>query len=372
MKISRILQWFNPVSFTPTRFQYWGVIVILLIFTVLYNGAGLMPYDLYQKLSINPFMSRVDLNPYNYFQESIFLPVLANYLGLTSRIKFTLLCTALSIAGYIVFAYNARKTSGALNPIPVFALVLSSPITTILFSWIGSPDSITFLITSILLFSNSTILLFLLGIIGALNHPIIIFSAVPLLILRLLAQNDNISIKGIVLFVSGSAIGLLLVTLFLGINHISVVSRVDFTLQQSLRILPQVNLYKFPAVIYSLNGSLWMLILLIFSRTWKNRRYYRFYMLAMAGAYGITFFALDTTRVFALMSWGMTMHLTTNSFKAAEDPDGTNQTIFPMVPLICLVGLLIPKYFLWQGTVVFTPFESFYSSLPLLLSKLHP
>lgn len=368
--MTSILRWFDLTAFTPSRRQYWVAVSVLLLFTILYNGAGLIPFEAYQRLSVNPFITRTNIDANNYFQETVFLPVLANLLGLTSRLRFNLLCLLLILAGYLLFAYNLRKASAGVNPLPEFALLLISPITAILFSWIGSPDAVTFLLTCILLFSKSDIVIFALGLLGAANHSIMIFAAVPLLMLRMYAKDDHISIRSIILFVAGSVIGLLLAYLFLRVNHISVVSRLDFLLQQDPRRWVQINFDHFPAVVYSLNGFLWTAILLIYSKEQDNKRYYKFYLLAIAGFYVITFFTLDTTRVFTLMSWGMTSHLIMKSLRGS---DQNSQKFSLAVPFICLFGLLIPKYFLWDGNIVFTPFGSFYSSLlPSLLSRLHP
>jgi hypothetical protein len=368
--MTKILRWFDLTGFTQNRKQYWGAITVLLLFTILYNGAGLIPFEAYQRLSLNPFITRTDIDANNYFQETVFLPLLANLLHLTSRLKFNLLCLLLILAGYLIVAYNLRKSSTGVNPLPEFAFLLISPITTVLFSWVGSPDGVTFLLTSILLFSKSDIVIFILGILGAANHSIFIFAAIPLLMLRRYAHDDHISTRSIIVFITGSISGLLLAYLFLRINHISVVSRLDFLLQQDPHRWIQINLYKFPAAIYSLNGFVWMAILLIYSKKWDNKRYYRFYLLAMAGFYVITFFTLDTSRVFTLMSWGMTSHLITKSLRG-NDPN--SQKLSLLVPFICLFGLLMPKYFLWDGNIVFTPFQNFYSSLlPSLLSRLHP
>ncbi len=370
MNIAKILRWFDPTGFVPSRRQYWVAVSALLLFTILYNGAGLIPFEAYQRLSINPFIARPDIDVNNYFQETVFLPLLANLLGLTSRFRFNLLCVLMIAAGYLFFAYNLRKNSAGVNPIPEFALLLISPITTVLFSWIGSPDAVTFLLTTILLFSRSDIVIFSLGILGAANHSIIIFATVPLLMLRMYARDDSISVRSIILLISGSAIGLLLAHLFLRINHIDVISRLDFLFQQDPHRWVQINLYKFPAVVFSLNGFLWPAILLIYGKEWDNHRYYKFYLLAMAGFYVITFFTLDTTRVFSLMAWGMTSHLITTSIRGS---DRNGKMLSQVIPFICLFGLLIPKYFLWEGNIVFTPFQSFYTSfLPSLLSRLHP
>ncbi len=371
----KILRWFDPAAFVPNRWQYWGAVFAISLFTIFYNGAGLIPFDIYQKLSINPFITRTDINQYNYFQETVFLPVLANILHLTSPFRFNVLCLLMIMAGYIIFAYNIRKTSSGSNPIPEYTLLMISPITTILFSWIGSPDAVTFLITSILLFSKSNILLFMLGVIGTANHSIIIFAVIPLLILRMFAGNDSINIKSIILFIAGSSIGGLLTYLFLRINHISVLSRIDYMLQQDPNRWIQINLYNFPAVIYSLNGLIWMAILLIYGEGWNNKKYRKFYLAAIAGFYAITFISLDTTRIFSLMSWAMTSHLLINSIREARG-NGNNKIYPQVIPIFCIIGLLIPKYYLWQGNIVFTPLGKFYSSLPsmlsILLSKIHP
>jgi hypothetical protein len=344
--------------------KFWFLFLgLVFLFVILVNGIGIVPEEPYQRLSENPFITRTDIHPNNYWQESPLLPIIAFYLNLTSPLTFNALCFAIIIGAYALFALFTFYRWGASQTLVFSTLLITSPLTTIFFTWLGTPDGATLLLTIPFLFIHSSFLMFLLAILGTANHPTFMIAVIEIVLLRWAAR-DEIKFKHVISTTIGTLTSYGLVKLFLAINQIDVVSRFDFMQSKALNIWSKMNLANFPMSMFSLFNIHWLILfvcLIMFFK--KDKRFYWLVLLALLFNYGLTFFTLDTTRVFSLLSWGVLFQCIFHSYKLAiaefPEEDSYQKQYMKALIVIGIVSFITPRYFSWAGEIHATPFYDF-------------
>ena len=71
----------------------------------------------------------------------------------------------------------------------------------------------------------------------------------------------------------------------------------------------------------------------------------------MVGLYGVTFFTLDTTRVFAILSWAPTLYMLITSFHELSLGPQPSPSYGALIRWSALLGWLAPHLFVWDGAV---------------------
>lgn len=346
------------------RSRFWLIIPVLIFLVVIViNGIGIVPEEPYQRLSENPFIVRTDIHFNNYWQENPLLPVIAFYLGLSSPTTFNLFCFLILAGGYLLFALLSRRRWGSSTALIFSTLLITSPLTTVMLTWLGTPDGLTVALTVPFLFTRSSLLLFPLSVLGAINHPAFMIAVIEVLVLRW-AGRDGIKLKQILASGLGIAVGYGLTRLFLAVNQIEIVSRTDFMLLRDISEWLKLNALNLPMTLSSLFNIHWLIIplcLVIFFK--KDRSFYSLVLAALLVNYGFTFFTLDTTRIFSLLSWGVLFECIFHSYRLsitdhADTPEVQNQFLESLV-LIGVFSFITPRYFSWAGEIHTTPFYQF-------------
>ena len=341
--------------------KYWFLFLILLSVVVAFiNGIGIIPEEPYQLLSQNPFTTRTDIHFNNYWQETVLLPIIAYYLGLTGTITFNALTLALIIGSYTLFTWWAYRRWGIWLSLISSVLLFTSPLTTILLSWLGSPDGLTLLLIIPFLFTQSGLLLFFLALLGMTNHPTFIIAAMEILMLRWIAR-EGINSKHLILTSIGAGIGYGTVKLFLSINKIEIVSRLNFMQFKNITEWIELNWSIAPISIFSLFNIHWLVLfvcLLMFYK--KDKLFFSTALVILFLNYGITFFTLDTTRIFSLLSWGIFFLCVFHSYKTAsslqDEEPGYYEQFSKALVLLGILSIFAPRFYSWIGEIHSTPF----------------
>ncbi|MGH2620679.1 MAG: hypothetical protein ACRDHG_08935, partial [Anaerolineales bacterium] len=148
------------------RRRYFGAIGLLIGYRLLASGLGSVPREPYRLTALDPFV-RVSAYPQNYFQRSPLLPLVGHFTGLTTPLGFAGLSLAIVVTGWLLFAALVRRDRGNEVALLSFALVLAHPVSLVLISWLGTPDGITFTLTSLLFFTRSTSVIAVICALGA-------------------------------------------------------------------------------------------------------------------------------------------------------------------------------------------------------------
>ena len=239
-------------------------------------------------------------------------------------------------------------------------LLITSPLTTVLLSWLGTPDGLTVLLTVPFIFAQSSVLVFFLAFLGAVNHPIFIFAALETLVLRWAAR-DHINIKHLFSALIATGLGYGTVKFFLYTNGIEIVSRMDFMQLKTIGEWIKMNMGVLPATLFSLLNIQWLILFVCLIMFYKeDKKFYSLISAVLLINYGITFFTLDTTRVFSLLSWAVLLICILQSYKIAlsmigANPHHHNQFLRALI-VIGMVSLMMPRYFSWVGEIHSTPF----------------
>ena len=141
-----------------------------------------------------------------YKQDSILLPILGHYLGLISDesqvhwqehnfFLFLTFCYAAIVAGFAYTAAHLRSRFGREPALLALVILVLHPVILVLVNRIGVPDAFTFLFTALVLFQRSIVVLFVVALLGMMNHPLFLFIAPPLVLLRICATSDSLSIR---------------------------------------------------------------------------------------------------------------------------------------------------------------------------------
>lgn len=349
--------------------KYWFLaLVLLFIFVTLINGVGIVPEEPYQRLSENPFTTRTDIHFRNNFQETLLLPIVGYFLLLTSPVAFNVLCYLIIASGYAVFAFLVYRRWGTLPALIFSTLVITSPITTILLTWLGMPDGLTVALALPLLFTNSVIPIFILAALGAMNHVVFLIAAGEIIALRWLIKSD-LKLQHMLAMIGGSATGILLTKAFLTLNQIEVAPRTGFILTRSLWEWTKLNATHFPVSLFSLFNVQWLAIFVCFTMFFKwDKRFYTGVIVLFVINYGITFFSLDTTRIFSILSTGIFILCLFHSYKMVTNHPAASQNhkkqFLQALTIIGVLSIFSPRYFIWVGEIHATPF---YESLRLLI-----
>lgn len=341
--------------------RFWFLFLgLIFIVTALINGVGIVPEEAYQRLSQDPFTTRTDIHFNNYWQETILLPIIAYYLGLTGTITFNALTFIMIVGAYALFAWLTFNRWGAVLSLIASTLLITSPLSTVLLSWLGTPDGLTVALTIPFLFTQSGALVLVLAILGAANHPAFIVATLEVLVLRW-AASDKINLKHIILTALGILIGYGIVNFFLNANGIDMVSRFDFMQLKSFEEWARMNLEDLPITLFSLYNVHWLIFpicMIMFFK--KDRAFFKLALLILLLNYGIVFFTLDTTRIYVLTSWAVLFVCIFHSYKLAASEAGSGSShqkqYLQALILVSVVSLFTPRFFSWVGEIHVSPF----------------
>jgi len=347
--------------------SYWPVALGLLFgLIIIINGISLIPYQIYQRLSENPFVTRYDIGVQNYWQESVLLPVVTYHFHWTTYRSFNFVCLVIIVASYALFSFLSYRKFGSIPVIIFSTLLFTNPLTTILLTWLGSPDPLSVLFTMPFLFFNSGVLMFGLSILGATNHIVVAIASVEILLLRWIA-GDGIKIKHVLFSIAGSIFGIMFVKAFIAIHEIRISTRLDQIFLEEIHTWFELNSRNFSMTTFSFLNVQWLVLLtcvLMFFA--EDRRYFVTVFMIMLLNYGVTFFTYDSTRVYILLTWGVVFHCIFHSFHLDQISPRASTYEKQFLQLSALVGILsiiFPRYYSWNGDIHSTPF---YESLERL------
>ena len=347
---SRLDHWIQQF----TRTHFFLASLLLVCFTLIQYGVGVVPREFYRELASNPYVERKAIHEENSFQESSLLPIVAHHLGLVSRLSFNLFCLAIIIGAYGLFAYYCRNRLDSSLAFIVFALLQTHPVTTVLLAWLGMPDCITFALTTLVLFTSSLVGLALLCILGAFNHPVAIFAIPAILVLRRLAKDKGITWWHPVVAVIALGLGMLAVQGFLHLFNINTYSRLSYAATLDFKFWIKHNLPFLPMTLFSFHSIIWLSIGICTLAAFRfNRLYFIVFALIQISFYAITFFSLDTTRVFALLAWAPAIHCIIYSCRLLRDQqqDVLYEQTRILLLVMAIVGILVPNYYVYLGNV---------------------
>lgn len=358
------MQTFYPRVQPLAEKYFWLLLAALLVFSLWYNQLGIVPPQHYYRLSVNPYTTRTDIASDNYWQESVLLPVFANLTGLNSHLGYHLFCVAIILGSYVLFAFFASRELGRFTALLLTILLVGHSTNAVLFSWIGTPDGVTLLLGVLALFLTSRGAILIITVLAALNHPMASLGILGILVLRALSTEDKIDWKSVGVGVLGTLVGLALVRLFLAYFQIDLYSRIDYILSRDLQFWINQNRAQFWLALFSFHGLFWIVLLVCLVLNLKrDPRYYVAFVMLNLIFYAITFFTVDTTRVFSLLAWGAAFQCVIHSLRLELKYNAGVPRLELLLVVVGLASLVFPRYVVWGGSYYSPPYSTFYTEV---------
>ncbi|MEI6168074.1 MAG: hypothetical protein WCS52_12860 [bacterium] len=336
------------------------------VFSILYTGLAVASDTIYYQLSLDPFRTRLDLAPANYFQETLLQPLCAHALGLKTLTAYSLFCMTLVFCGFAAFATLVAWRSHRKTAALFLLILLAHPVRGVLYSFVGMPDAMTFVMTVPFLFLNAPLALGLLALLAATNHAVFLFIIPTLCLLRWAAHEPGFRWPQLIASIAGLALGRWVLHGFLMAYGIELVSRYHCARSLPLVNLVHNNFSQLPMTLFSLHGAVWVALAASLAILWSSTpRYVLLALAAQTSLYGITFFTSDTTRVFTLLAWAPALHAVICANRHVEQswtPASQGQWQGALL-LVGLAGLLLPMYSVWGGFVIPCNSLPFYQSI---------
>lgn len=334
---------------------YLTAVILLCGITIFVNGVGLLPSEHFQKLAQNPFILRYDIEKENYWQENVLLPLISYYTRSNDRFGFNALCFLLNIMSYALLLLLSIRRYGEIPALLTTATIVTGQLTTITFSWIGMPDSLTILLTVPLLFIQSPLLIGFLSFLGSTNHLVYLIAGFIIIVARRVSS-EKIGFIHLIALLVGSSLGYLCVRLFLFYHNITIVSRVDVIVNMGFDALFDFYFGKFFWNFFLFFGVQWLVLVASFAMFFlEDKRFYLTSALIVVASLFITFFFGDTTRVFQLITWGFFAQLLYHSCVLAEKSRYGRAYIYVMI-IVIVLSVILPRFYSFAGSIYATPY----------------
>lgn len=284
-----------------------------------------------------------------YYRESILHVGLAHVLGLAGSITaFRLFVLSCYWVGLVYLATIVNRRLAATDAVLVLLVLLCHPSAMIAHAWTCHPDALTYLLTALLMFSRRPAAAGVLAAIGIFNNWamwLVICAQTALLWLsfaepraraRALAVGVGVVVGAaswkLVLWLSGVQIG---------------AGRLALAASERPEVLARYWTDAGWPAVYSLHfaHSLWLpAVVVIVARA--RPRAAAGLVAAQCLALAATFFAQDTTRVFAFLGWGSLLYGLVYALEQVE-----RRWLRWLVGLAVVITIAAPRIFAWKGEI---------------------
>lgn len=287
-----------------------------------------------------------------YHWETPLWLLLCGWVGATTVPAYTAFSAAVNVLAVLVACGLAWRAWGRLGAL----LVLAHPITYVLLTWIGLEDGLLVMCTAVLVWCWSPWALGFAAGVGVLVHPAWAFIWFGVGTLRVLTENFGRP------HAVGVGIGLIagiLTKALLTPAGFHVADRLAFILARpALEWLTLSGTYL-PLALYSFGFALWVPLVLAVRLLWLERRAYCVVLVGyLVGCAVLTAFTLDTTRVFALLTWGPVLHglwVGMQTVRATSWGDLRYWNTEAATWAAAYFGFLAPRLCVWAGQVKVIP-----------------
>jgi hypothetical protein len=246
-----------------------------------------------------------------YIVTSPVTPVLAHVLhatGSTSTLAvFHLALIVVAVGGSLAYVH---RVEGDLTARLSIVALFCGPLGAILFTWIGVEDPVTVAVATILVTTRRPRTAALAALVLGINH----FEQGTVIVATLLVLDvaDRFRLRPKHLFVPAVAclaIGRAVVWTYIRVCHINgSFDRLAWLREVGPAHMAHQAATSAPVLVLSLFAAWWIFVVVIGRGIWdRDRRLALAFAVALGFVLGIVVFTLDETRVFALLSWPITL-----------------------------------------------------------------
>lgn len=343
--------------------RFWFFFVLILGLTILQNGIWYSSQSNYlllisQNINSNPLLNQQE---HQWLITSYFGPLLANIFGSNSSLFSYIIFHFFFIISFLIILTKIIKIKfGEVIARYFLIIFFLSPLSNVIFTWLGSPDVFTLVITSLLVIFRWNFLIvslcsFLLGI----NHFEQGVAILTLMTFFSIVEGGN---KKMITFFALTSIGFLIIGRLLLSFYFE---KLDFNLAYNrAEYIKVTGIKKYMlstlsnpfALIFSLYNTLYIFVVSFVIYFWKRERIVVSFLIYNLGAIIAILFTLDQTRVFSILTFPSILLLVFSPtfIKLPESESNFFKKIFT---ISFFLGLLIPRYTVWEGSVFFSSFR---------------
>jgi len=343
--------------------KFWWFYSSILILSILQNGVWYSPQTerlwlMSENIFANPFLDQ----PKNQWLLSSFLGPLLGYVTSANRsiYLYSLLHLIIFIIFFTVMIAVAKQRHGDYIARSVLILFFLSPISNVLFTWLGSPDIITFLLSmALILFEKNIPVLVISAFLLGMNHP-----EQGLVILILLAiftctsgERPKEVFKFALVGIGSLLLGKFLVGWYFEIFNFDVTySRAEYISNGGLYLYVKSTLSNPFAMMFSLYNILYIFIAIYLAYYWKKEKIAFAFLVYSLLAFTVILFTLDQTRVFSILTFpGLLLLVFSPTFR--DSPTEQKEFFQNVLSILLLAGIFIPRFTILNGEVHFSSYQ---------------
>jgi len=349
--------------------SFWAFHVLILGLSVLQNGLWYSPQTVLFWLASkdifrNPFLGQAD----NEWALSSFLGPALAYFTSTNRsiLSYSLLHLVVFVVGFTALTLVIRHQYGDFVARASLIVFFLSPLSNVLFTWLGSPDTLTTLLSMAIVVSwNNSWALPICGFLLGVNHPeqgsiILLLLTLFSLLTRTRRETIQFALTGM----GALLVGALALQWYFFIHHFEVLyTRVEYILLEGPFPYVKATFSQPFALVFSLYNVLLLFIIGYLAYYSRNRKIARAFVVYSVLAFMVMLVTLDQTRVFAILTYPAVLLLVLSpSFQHLEPADREFFEI--LLGISFLIGILIPRFTVFNGNV-------FFSAYPDIIGFLH-
>ena len=233
-----------------------------------------------------------------------------------------------------------------------------SPIAQVLFTWLGSPDILTTLLsTTIVVFWGNSMVLAACALLLGTNHPEQGFVIMLLLtIFSSFTRSRKETIAFALIGFGALVLGKLLVGWYSNAYNISTeFTRLDYISKVGVTGYVKATFSNFFALVFSLYHVLILFISAYIFYFWKLGKAPHAFVLCSLVAFATILITLDQTRVFSVVTFPILLLLVLSPPFQTLEP--TEREFFEtLLTASLLFGILIPRFVIWEGAAHFSSY----------------
>lgn len=372
--VRQYIEEIDDLIFNRLTTRYLYLLSLIYLFTV--YRVGLIPFPGPFLVSQNPFFNNLSHTPDSHFNyDSIVAPFIAYFTGLNSSLlTYSLLNFTIIMVANVGFVYLSKRIWNQDFAKFLTLLFVLNPLSTILLTWIGSYDSVSYFIQVFLFLTSNPILIIILGFLGGANHfPIILFSGLGLFLFRAYNPDDRIDTMRILSLLLGLGLGYITLKFYqnyyglgLTLDRLNFLHKVIIE-RGGLKSHIGLNLFiNWSTMLFSFYNVLWAIFVVL--AYYLKRDYKKLFYLFLGS--NICFFCLtllifDTTRVFCLLSWPMLFYgFLFLARRMQLQSHNAYLSLRRYFVVVTLIGLFVPRLYVWEGRIMFTGWISSFVHSP--------
>jgi len=306
----------------------------------------------------NPFLNQTS----NQWLMSSFLGPVLGYITSANQslILYSLLHLVILLICFTALTIIIRRQYGDFVARSVLIVFFLSPISNVLFTWLGSPDILTFiLVTVLVIFRKNIKIIFVSSFLLGINHPeqglIVLFL---LAVFSYLINRKRESILFVLFGIGSLLLGKYLLEMYFDSQNMFVeFSRIDYIPNAGLLRYIRATLSNPFALLFSLYNVLYVFIIVYVVYYWKREKIAIAFIVYSILAFITILITLDQTRVFSILTFPVLLLLV---FSPSYQSLGSTEKNFfkNVLALSFIAGIIVPRFLVWEGNVYYSAYKN--------------